>query len=56
MNQMKWLPSLVDGKGFATKLMDIFDNASLRVQKQMVRLIPEIFTPEFHSDLIPRLM
>lgn len=56
MTQMKWLPILVDGKSLASGLLDILENANTPSQKHIIRLLPEIFSPEFHPDLVPKLL
>jgi hypothetical protein len=53
---MKWLPSLVDGEGFVNELLNILDASSVMAKKQIIRLLPEIFMPEYHPLLMPKLM
>lgn len=56
VNQMKWLPRLENGMKFAKDLLTIFETASDEAKKPMIRLLPEIFMPEFHLFLVPQLM
>jgi hypothetical protein len=53
---MKWLPIMIDGTSFADDLLNILDVASISAKKHIIRLLPEIFLPEFHPHLIPKLM
>lgn len=53
---MKWLPVLVDGKSFAVDLLNILDSASIPAKMHIIRIMPEIFLPEHHPFLVPKLM
>lgn len=56
LNQLKWLPVIVDEESIATGLLDIIENASNAVRKEMIRFLPDTVPTKFHYRIAKKLL
>ncbi|CAL8096504.1 unnamed protein product [Orchesella dallaii] len=56
LNQLKWLPMIVDGQKFADNLLAIIDTSVFTCQCQMIKLISDIVPSNLHPQIAEKLL
>lgn len=56
LNQLKWLPSLVDGQKFVDTLLSIVDTASTPCQSLIIKFLPDMVPSNLHVKAAEKLL